>query len=106
MMHDRATVTTAASAAEGLHLLEQTQADVLISDIEMREEDGYSLIRKVRSLESNGGEIPAIALTAHAQPKDRLLALSAGFDAHVAKPVELAELTTVITSVTRRRKRV
>ncbi|HKG22412.1 MAG TPA: ATP-binding protein, partial [Blastocatellia bacterium] len=101
-----ATVTTAASAAEGLRLLVQSQADVLISDIEMREEDGYSLIRKIRSLESNGGEIPAIALTAHAQQEDRLRALSAGFDAHVAKPVELTELTTVIASVTRRHKRV
>ncbi|HYP27575.1 MAG TPA: ATP-binding protein [Blastocatellia bacterium] len=101
-----ATVMAAASAGEGLRMLEESQPDALISDIEMREEDGYSFIGKVRALEPGRRDIPAIALTAHAQPQDRLRALAAGFDSHVAKPVELIELTTVIASVTRRKKRV
>ncbi|HKY06184.1 MAG TPA: ATP-binding protein, partial [Blastocatellia bacterium] len=99
-----AAVTVAASATEGLQLLEQIQPDVLISDIEMREEDGYSLIRRVRALEGGQGATPAIALTAHARAEDRLRALAAGFNAHVAKPVELVELTRVIASVARRRR--
>jgi PAS domain S-box-containing protein len=102
-----AEVRVAASAAEGMELLEQQKPDVLISDIEMPYEDGYSFIRKVRtrSLEQ-GGQVPAIALTAHARTEDRLRALSAGFDAHVTKPIDLVELVTVIVSITRRADRV
>ncbi len=99
-----ANVRAAACAVEGLRLIEEVQPDVLISDIEMQEEDGYSLIRRVRALEAGRGAIPAIALTAHARSADRLRALAAGFDAHVAKPVDLVELTTVIDSVARRRR--
>lgn len=99
-----AVVRAAASAAEGLQLLEHFQPDVLISDIEMREEDGYAFIRRVRALGAGRGSIPAIALTAHARAEDRLRALAAGFDAHVAKPVEMVELTTVIASAARRRR--
>jgi PAS domain S-box-containing protein len=99
-----ATVTVASSAAEGLRTLEQQSPDVLISDIEMQDEDGYTLIRKVRAMAASRGDIPAIALTAHARAEDRLRALAAGYDAHVAKPVEVVELTTVIASVVRRRK--
>ncbi len=99
-----ARVTIAANAAEGFELLERSKPDVLISDIEMYGEDGYSLIRKVRATESAQSDIAAIALTAHARAEDRLRALAAGFDAHVSKPVELIELATVIASVTRRRQ--
>jgi CheY-like chemotaxis protein len=77
---------------------------VLISDIEMPEQDGYVLVRKLRSLEDDQGRrIPAVALTAHARTEDRMQALAAGFDTHVPKPVEPAELVTVVASLARRR---
>jgi PAS domain S-box-containing protein len=98
-----AEVRSAASAAEGIELLQRQKPDVLISDIEMPYEDGYSFIRKVRALPGEqGGHIPAIALTAHARTDDRLRALSAGFDAHVTKPMDPMELVTVIASLARR----
>jgi PAS domain S-box-containing protein len=98
-----AEVRAAASAAEGMELLEQREPDVLISDIEMPYEDGYSLIKKVRALPAErGGHVLAIALTAHARNDDRLRALSLGFDAHVTKPMDPMELVTVIASLARR----
>jgi CheY-like chemotaxis protein len=70
---------------------------VLVADIEMPAEDGYSLIRKVRSLPGNrGGDTPAVALTAYASASDRARLLEAGFSRHVPKPVQPAELITVI----------
>ncbi|MFL6215488.1 MAG: response regulator [Blastocatellia bacterium] len=99
-----ATITVAANVADGLQALEQQQPDVLVSDIEMQGEDGFSLIAKVRAMTDARGNIPAVALTAHARAEDRLRALAAGFDAHVAKPVEVVELATVIASIVRRRK--
>jgi CheY-like chemotaxis protein len=73
---------------------------LLISDIEMPCEDGYSLIANVRALTpEDGGLTPAIALTAHARIEDRMRALSAGYQMHVAKPVEPAELVIVIASL-------
>jgi CheY-like chemotaxis protein len=98
-----AEVKAVESASQALAALEQWQPDLLVSDIEMPEEDGYSLIRKIRSMEARqGGRVPAVALTAHARTKDRMSALKAGFDAHVAKPFELEELITVIGSLARR----
>lgn len=96
-----AKVTTAASVTEACSTLEWLNPDVIISDIGMPIEDGYSLIRKVRAKESEVQErwTPAIALTAHARAEDRLQALSAGYQAHVAKPVEPTELVAVINSV-------
>lgn len=77
-----------------------TAFDILISDIGMPEQDGYVLIRRVRALSPNqGGRIPAIAFTAYARAEDRRAILLAGFQAHVAKPAEPAELTAVIASV-------
>ncbi|HJZ68795.1 MAG TPA: response regulator, partial [Blastocatellia bacterium] len=80
---------------------------VLILDIAMPEEDGYTVLKKVRALEGQRGEgmhpIPAIALTAFARSEDRLRALQAGFHMHVAKPVEPAELAMVIAGLTNRR---
>ncbi len=74
--------------------------DILISDIGMPDEDGYSLLRRVRALKpENGGRIPAIALTAYARTQDRTAALLAGFQSHIAKPVEPAELIAVIANL-------
>ena len=91
---------TAAEAVDGLVTF---LPDVLISDIGMPEVDGYDLIRQVRKLPSNrGGKIPAIALTAYTRTEDRLQSLRAGYDMHVPKPVELAELVAVASTVVRR----
>jgi CheY-like chemotaxis protein len=96
-----ADVKTAASVQAALQILQEPtwQPDVLISDIEMPEADGYSLIRAIRAQEQNGTMLPAIALTAYARAEDRLRALSAGFQMHVPKPVEPAELLTVVASL-------
>ena len=101
-----ADVRTAASSAEALRILgdrARWRPDVLIADIEMRDADGYELLRQVRTLSPEfGGRVPAVALTAHARVEDRLKALAAGFQMHVPKPVEPAELLTVLGSVTGR----
>lgn len=86
--------------------LESEPPDVFICDIGMPEEDGYAVIRNVRALETSRGihlrrRIPAIALTAFAQPEDRIRALQAGFQTHVAKPVEPSELIVVIDTLVR-----
>jgi PAS domain S-box-containing protein len=88
-----ARVTLAESAADALARLAATTFDVLISDVEMPGEDGYSLIGKMRSM---AVDLPAIALTAYARPEDRMRALAAGFETHVAKPVEPNELVAVV----------
>jgi CheY-like chemotaxis protein len=92
-----ATVTESGTAADALKMIGQTFPDVLISDIGMPGEDGRSLIREVRRLDtSRGRETPAVALTAYASPQDRRLALAAGFNTHMPKPVEPAEFVEVI----------
>jgi PAS domain S-box-containing protein len=92
-----ANVFVAASAAEGFRLAKSERPDVLISDIGMPGEDGYSLIEKVRSLGAEqGGNVPAVALTAYARTEDRMKILRAGFQMHIAKPVEPSELITVV----------
>lgn len=92
-----AVVTAAGSAGEAVELIKTGRFDVLVSDIGMPNEDGYSLIRRVRRLaKENGRDIPAIALTAYARAEDRMKAVSAGFLMHVAKPVEPAELVTMV----------
>ena len=98
-----AEVQTALSAAEGFEALRWWKPAVLISDIGMPYEDGYSVIERVRALPGEeGGQTSAIALTAHVGTEDRLRALSCGFDAHVKKPLEPVELVTVIASLVRR----
>ena len=93
-----ATVETCSSASEAIRMIEEFQPDVLVSDIGMPGEDGYSLIKKVREAEKEtGGRLPAVALTAFARTEDRFSALSAGFNMHVPKPVEPAELALVIS---------
>jgi CheY-like chemotaxis protein len=77
--------------------------DVLISDIGMPVMDGYGLIEKVRQLPvERGGRIPAAALTAYAGVEDRMHLLSAGYQIHIPKPVEPAELATVVASLAER----
>ena len=98
-----AEVATAASVQEAMYLFGQWKPHVLISDIGMPNEDGYALIRKVRDLTSEeGGQVPAIALTAFARIQDRLQVLSAGYQMHVPKPVEPVEAATVVASVAKR----
>jgi PAS domain S-box-containing protein len=101
-----AVVVTADSAAAALAQIQRQKPDVLISDIGMPVEDGYSLIRQVRALPpESGGEIPAVALTAFARSEDRRRALLAGFQMHLPKPVEPSELVAVVASVAGRRRR-
>jgi len=97
-----ATVTVVESASAALEEIRAHRPDVLVSDIAMPEEDGYTLIRKVRRLEGTFGPLPAAALTAYATASDRAEALLAGYQAHLAKPVEPAELTAVVASLARR----
>jgi len=95
-----ARVFMAASGAEALEMLERDRPDVLLSDIALQDQDGYDLIRKVRSLSAErGGRIPAAALTGYGRLEDRMRALSAGFQLHAAKPVEPAELIAVVASL-------
>ncbi|HYP01632.1 MAG TPA: ATP-binding protein, partial [Pyrinomonadaceae bacterium] len=102
-----AEVVTAGSAQEALKAIEEVRPELLISDIGMPGEDGYELIRKVRSLPAGrGGKIPAIALTAYARTEDRLRALRAGYQMHISKPVELAELVAVMASLIQRNDQV
>jgi CheY-like chemotaxis protein/anti-sigma regulatory factor (Ser/Thr protein kinase) len=96
----RADVRAVSNAADALLELEAWQPEVLISDIEMPGEDGYTLIRKIRRLPpERGGKIPAAALTAYARAEDRMRALLSGFQLHVPKPVEPAELVAVVASL-------
>jgi CheY-like chemotaxis protein/anti-sigma regulatory factor (Ser/Thr protein kinase) len=88
------------SAPQALVALRSWKPHVLVSDIEMPGEDGYSLIRKVRELGGpDGGQIPAVALTAYGRPEDRVRSLSAGFSMHVAKPVDPVELGVIVANL-------
>jgi CheY-like chemotaxis protein len=92
-----ASVRTATSAAEALALLRWIRPDVLLSDLAMPDEDGYSLIRSLRTVERESGRrTPAVALTAYVRVQDRARAVDAGFDVFVEKPVDPEELVSVI----------
>jgi len=92
-----AEVKVSNSVREALATLKEWKPDVLLSDIGMPGEDGYELIRQIRALpHKEGGSIPAAALTAYATSQDRLKVLTAGFQTHIAKPVEPRELTAVV----------
>jgi PAS domain S-box-containing protein len=96
-------VTTAASAREAFELVERLQPDILLSDVAMPGEDGLSLIRRVRLLPPGGGGlVPAAALSAYAGAADRRSAFLAGFQHHVAKPVDPAHLLSVIARMARK----
>ena len=95
----KASVRSTGSVNEAVKWIESGEFDVLVSDIGMPGEDGYSLIKRVRHLDKKkGGDIPAIALTAYARAEDRVKAVAAGFLMHVAKPVEPIELITMVAA--------
>jgi len=95
-----AEVQAVGSVPEALQVISQWQPDVLVSDIGMPGEDGYSLIRQLRSQPpEQGGKIPAAALTAYARAEDRMRAIQEGFQLHLPKPIEPAELATVVASL-------
>jgi PAS domain S-box-containing protein len=97
-----ATVTTAASSGEALERLREAMPDVLLADIEMPGGDGLELIRAVRALGTESGRrLPAVAVTAYGRVEDRIRILSAGFNSHLAKPVDPSELVAVVASVAR-----
>ncbi|KAB8332952.1 PAS domain S-box protein [Scytonema tolypothrichoides VB-61278] len=92
-----ATVTAVGSVSEALNIIELFPPDVIVSDIGMPEENGYSLVQKLRNLETKiGKHIPTAAVTAYARAEDRRQALLAGFEIHLPKPVEPAELIAVV----------
>jgi CheY-like chemotaxis protein len=93
-----AQVTAASSAAEALACVDRETPDVLLSDIGMPGMDGYALIRELRERPA-ARDIPAAALTAYAHADDRGQAIAAGYQVHVAKPVEPAELVAVVASL-------
>jgi CheY-like chemotaxis protein len=96
-------VRAAGSAQEAFQEVRRWRPHVLVADIGMPVEDGYSLLRRVRALSaSEGGSIPAAALTAYAQDEDRQRALAAGFQEHVAKPVPPERLASVVARLASR----
>jgi len=100
LAESKAGVQTAASVSEALEILEWYQPDVLVSDLAMPGEDGYSLIGKIRALPSGKvAQVPAVALTSYVRVEDRARALSAGFNMFVPKPVEPDELITAIANL-------
>ena len=98
-----ATALAAPSAADGRAALAERAFDVLVADIAMPDEDGYALIRHVRSA-ADGGRLPAVALSAYAREQDRERALAAGYDAHLTKPIEPEVLVQVLARVVRARQ--
>jgi CheY-like chemotaxis protein len=100
-----AEVRAAGSAALAREVLAAWRADVLVSDVGMPGEDGYGLIASLRAREGEVSQIPAVALTAYASREDKVRLLSAGFQAHVPKPLDPAELVAVIASLGRSRVR-
>jgi signal transduction histidine kinase/CheY-like chemotaxis protein len=96
-----ATVLTAASAAEAFDLLQQHTVHVLLADIAMPGEDGYSLIRRLRALHTSISSVPAAALTAFAREEDRQEALDAGFQLHLSKPIDAGSLIAAVATLAR-----
>jgi CheY-like chemotaxis protein/anti-sigma regulatory factor (Ser/Thr protein kinase) len=95
-----AVVKTCSAAAAAVKLVAELRPDVLVSDLEMPDQDGYALIAAVRLLPPTGGGVtPAIALSAYGRPQDRSRALAAGFNMHVPKPVDPGELTAIVASL-------
>ena len=96
-----ARVRSVATVREALQVLESDQADALVSDIGLPDEDGYSLIREIRRREAeHGGFLPALALTGYARPEDRTRSLTEGFQAYISKPVDPENLTAAIAVMT------
>jgi PAS domain S-box-containing protein len=98
-----ADVTTVASAGEALHALAERSFAVLLADIGMPEQDGYSLIQSIRALApERGGTISAIAATAYASIRERTMALDAGYDWHLAKPLDPEQLVATVLAASHR----
>ena len=97
-------VTPAASASEGLALAKQETFDLLLCDIAMPDQDGYALIRRIRSPADEKSRIPAVAVTAYGRPAEREIALAEGFDEYLKKPVEPDDLIALVASTARRRR--
>jgi len=93
----------AASAEEALLRVAESVPDLLVSDISMPGQDGYSLLRQLRDAGLDGEQLPALALTAFARPEDRTRALSSGFQAHLGKPIDLESLLLTLVALARRR---
>jgi DNA-binding response OmpR family regulator len=99
LSHAGAEVFEASSAKDAYHLLYRTRAQLLVSDIAMPDEDGLSLVRRVRAIERTWGwRVAAVAVSARSRPEDRAAALEAGFQAYVAKP---ALPDTIIATIRR-----
>jgi CheY-like chemotaxis protein len=96
-----ATVLAAAAAGEALEILTRERVDVLLADIAMPGEDGYSLIRRLRSLDAEAAAVPAAALTAFAREEDRQQAFRAGFQLHLAKPIDAGSLLAAVATLGR-----
>ena len=94
-----ASVTAFASAEEALEALKTLRPSVIVSDIGMPRTDGYQFMRSLRAMESKGERIPALALTAFARAEDRKRSLLAGYQAHLAKPFDVAELVLVLADL-------
>jgi CheY-like chemotaxis protein len=101
-----ADVVTSASVAEALIAFDRQPPDVLLSDIEMPNRDGFAFIAAVRAkAPADGGDVPAAALTAYSRPEDRAASMLAGYDAHLSKPVDLHELIATVARLRARRRR-
>jgi len=100
-----AKVTAAASVAEAMRALGRGGLDIVLCDIGMPEEDGFALIRQIRTLDGRRADVPVVAVTAYARDEDRQRALTSGFQAHVAKPFDARELLTVAAKLVAERSR-
>ena len=94
-----AQATGVTSVSEAIFAIAQLPPDILVSDISMPGDDGYSLIRQLRALDSQAASIPAVAVTAHAMEEDRKKAIAAGFNQHIPKPIEPAQLVAVVANL-------
>ncbi len=105
LIQAQAEVRAAESAIAALEIMDEWRPDVLVADIGMPQVDGYELISQVRARsQRNGGDVPAVALTAYARTRDRLRVLSSGYQMHVPKPIQPDELIMVIASLVKRIK--
>jgi CheY-like chemotaxis protein len=102
LRYEGAEVETAPDAAAGFAALMRFKPAVLVSDIGLPGEDGYSLLRRCRSLPAAEAQVPAIAVTAFCRPQDRARSQAAGFADHICKPIELRQLVASILRVTGR----
>jgi CheY-like chemotaxis protein len=98
-----AQVSMAESASEAVSAFQRQRPEVLLLDLGLPDEDGFSLLRKLRALTSDGGEIPAIALTGYGSPEDREQTRIGGFQAHLVKPVALSDMLDAVAQVLRSR---